>query len=445
MRNYPQSVPSDGPSKLSEYFLPGMLLSMFCFTTFLNPAPTCIVHRVSRVPRICCKQPAIYSAIGLTPVASTTADAMENKPTVPSTSSTTEDPSATTIAQANGGNLIDSDQPTEFVILGSGVSTGLPRISCIIRPTSEYRCTVCHDALNTPDSKNRRCNVSALIRAAGYTVLIDCGKTIRESTMRHFPALKVRNVDAIVLTHGHADAILGLDDARDIQMAPPRIVVGNEVRYGKTDPIPVYLNQPTMDVCKNVFPYLMPSNHTAVDSADKKLNRRVSRLNWQVYTHNDYFKPFKPIPDVPIHLTPVPMYHGGDYICMGYVIHVCASNDPTEAKSYSPKVIAYLSDVSALPEETMAFVTALPRIDLLVVDMLSDASSNIHFSRTDAIKLVRQLRPVEAVAVGMTCSLGLHDQVNEQLAVMKEEGLSFRLAYDGERFPCNFHSISHNS
>lgn len=433
---------------------------MFCFTP---PAvPTCIVHRVSHLPRACrkpsykyCAADVITKAIGnlstffpATPTACTT-DAVEAHPTPPTAcyATNTSDKSnavstsqTMTTIQSNGG-VANTDEPTEFVILGSGVSTGLPRISCIIRPTEAYRCAVCHDALHTPGSKNRRGNVSALVRAAGRTVLIDCGKTIRESTMRHFPTLNVRNVDAIVLTHGHADAILGLDDARDIQMAPRRIVVGNEVRYGETPPTPVYLNEATMTVCRNVFPYLMPPDRTDVTP----VKRRVSRLDWQVFTEKDYFKPFKPVSDAPIELTPVPMFHGGDYICMGYVIRVCATGDPQQPDAPPPKIIAYLSDVSALPEQTMSYIKKIPKIDLLVVDMLTNVESFVHFSRLDAMDLVRQLRPVEAVAVGMTCSMGLHDQVNKELAVMEEEGLSFRLAHDGERFPYYSHTTDQKS
>lgn len=327
--------------------------------------------------------------------------------------------------------LIADDSPTEFVILGSGVSTGLPRISCIIRPTPEYQCKVCHDALHTPHSKNRRCNVSALIRAAGRTVLIDCGKTIREAAMRHFPVLNVRNVDAIVLTHGHADAVLGLDDARDIQMGAPRIIVANEVRYGETVPTPVFLNEATMSVCRNVFPYLMPSY--GQDGTTKDIKRRVSRLDWQVFGEEDYFKPFSPLLDAPIELTPIPMFHGGDYICMGYIIRVYINRSCQT--DVAEKIIVYLSDVSTLPDSSMSFIKALPKIDLLVVDMLTNFENGSHFSRLNAMNLVRQLRPVEAVAVGMTCSLGMHDQVNDELALLKDEGLSFRLSYDGERFP----------
>jgi glyoxylase-like metal-dependent hydrolase (beta-lactamase superfamily II) len=45
-------------------------------------------------------------------------------------------------------------------------------------------------------------------------VLVDAGKTMRDACMRVLPKYGVANVDGILLTHGHADAILGLDDVR---------------------------------------------------------------------------------------------------------------------------------------------------------------------------------------------------------------------------------------
>lgn len=319
-------------------------------------------------------------------------------------------------------------EPTEFVILGSGVSTGIPRISCIIRPNEGRFCKVCHDANDNPNSKNRRCNVSALVRAAGHTVLIDCGKTIREASMKHFPVLGVGNVDAIVITHGHADAMLGLDDTRDIQQGPTRTTLPDgSVKWGEPKPTPVYLNEHTMSVCRNVFPYLMPP-----DEKEKDIKRRVSAISWKMYTEKEYFIPFYPIEGAPIKFIPVPMYHGGTYICMGFVITI------TDPKDESRKMtVAYLSDLNDLPENSLKFLKDLGQIDLLVVDLLTNSEYNTaHFSRRQAIECVKDLRPKEAVAVGMTCSLGLHDEVNGELTEeLRNEGVSLRLAYDGERFP----------
>lgn len=48
-------------------------------------------------------------------------------------------------------------------------------------------------------------------------ILIDCGKTFRDGLLRLFPQHGLKTVSSLLLTHGHADAILGLDDIRDVQ------------------------------------------------------------------------------------------------------------------------------------------------------------------------------------------------------------------------------------
>ena len=53
----------------------------------------------------------------------------------------------------------------------------------------------------------------------------------------------IKKIDAVLLTHGHADAILGLDDLRSWSAF-----------HGK---IPVYLNKECMDVVSRTFPYIL--------------------------------------------------------------------------------------------------------------------------------------------------------------------------------------------
>ena len=103
------------------------------------------------------------------------------------------------------GATCSTGRVSELVLLGSGVSTALPRISCVLRgrldgprdgstdrPPQFVTCEVCRRGMLDPFSPNRRCNVSALVRLDDVSILIDCGKTAREAWMRHLPNVGVK-------------------------------------------------------------------------------------------------------------------------------------------------------------------------------------------------------------------------------------------------------------
>jgi hypothetical protein len=61
----------------------------------------------------------------------------------------------------------------DVLFLGTGVSTAVPRIGCIVRPDqSQPVCTVCHDALRR-NSRNRRGNVSILVVSAAFRLTLE--------------------------------------------------------------------------------------------------------------------------------------------------------------------------------------------------------------------------------------------------------------------------------
>ena len=47
---------------------------------------------------------------------------------------------------------------------------------------------------------------------------IDVGKTFRDAVLRWYPRHGVDALNAVLLTHDHADAVLGLDDLRGLQV-----------------------------------------------------------------------------------------------------------------------------------------------------------------------------------------------------------------------------------
>lgn len=69
---------------------------------------------------------------------------------------------------------------------------------------------------------------------AAHGQVIDVGKTFRESILRWLPRLSpaVEILDSVILTHEHADAMMGLDDLRGMQdpwdMVPIPIFLSSE-------------------------------------------------------------------------------------------------------------------------------------------------------------------------------------------------------------------------
>lgn len=311
----------------------------------------------------------------------------------------------------------------EFVFLGTGVSTALPRISCII--DKRLKCEVCEDGNKNPLSKNRRCNVSAVVRVGNQCILFDCGKTTREAMLRWAPQYGIDGIDAVILTHPHADAILGLDDLRDMQRQNFKVdEQGKKVGPTSKDPIPVYLNKETMDGCISTFPYLLPQ----YDGVPQSKCRRVSKIDWTPFKEDEYYQSLNPLKGADVNITPIPLWHGKDYVCMGYIIRSLSEE--------SGAIIAYLSDVSEVPEKTMEALKALEKIDLLVVDALQQRAHFTHFSLDQAVDLAKELRPQRTLMVGMSCEMGMHEEVNRELAKLKEsDGLQIALAHDGLLLP----------
>jgi phosphoribosyl 1,2-cyclic phosphodiesterase len=312
---------------------------------------------------------------------------------------------------------------SKFVILGSGNSTGVPWLHCVMDP--DTRCSVCADCMDNPSTRNLRNNPCAVLQYAhpdGRTrnILIDCGKTFRDSAMRRFNAAGITSIDAVIITHPHADAYLGLDDLRDI--APDRT-------------LPVYLSENCFLKASRAFTYLVtPPKHTGLF---------IASLDWRIV------KPFVPFIIEDLVVTPLPVEHGepgpmlafefhavldtsvpaslGAIKTGGLAVHDAAplhdgavvpiSNGKTEehadARRHaldepSPDATAatagdrvvYISDVAALPAQTRQYLLSKP-IDLLIIDALAYKPYPTHYSFKQALLCSLDLNAREVIFVGM--------------------------------------------
>ncbi|MBV8776353.1 MAG: MBL fold metallo-hydrolase, partial [Alphaproteobacteria bacterium] len=90
-----------------------------------------------------------------------------------------------------------------ITMLGCGPSTGVPAIG-----PDWGKC-------DPNEPRNRRRRASLLIECRGKTILIDTSPDMREQLLD----ARVNRIDAVVLTHPHADHLHGIDDLRGVNRA----------------------------------------------------------------------------------------------------------------------------------------------------------------------------------------------------------------------------------
>lgn len=115
----------------------------------------------------------------------------------------------------------------EIIFLGTGTSQGVPMIAC--------ECPVCRSS----DVRNRRTRTSIHVVMGGVHIQVDASPEFREQCLR----ANIRRIDTFILTHSHADHVLGMDDLR--RFCDLRDFNG----------IPVYSTRESLARVKEIFPY----------------------------------------------------------------------------------------------------------------------------------------------------------------------------------------------
>ncbi|GAA6008037.1 MBL fold metallo-hydrolase [Rhodotorula paludigena] len=291
----------------------------------------------------------------------------------------------------------------DLLLLGTGTSSSIPSVACLTDETKG--CWCCRSTLNKTDAegqKNARRNTSAVLRvkpsqpdAQEKVILIDCGKTFFSAAVEHWPKAGLREIDAVILTHAHADAILGLDDLR-----------GWTLRGAIQKSIPIYCTQETFNEVSKAFGYLTNTG-SATGGGD------IPALTWHIFPPDESFELCG------VRVTPLAVHHGkffttppSPYPCLGFLFNA---------------QILYLSDVSYIPETVWAQLDAelalarrpvvrqqngtnntngdvakkeKPRLQALVIDCLRIEPFTSHFGIGQAVQAARRLHAQKSYLIG---------------------------------------------
>ena len=255
--------------------------------------------------------------------------------------------------------------PLKITVLGSGTSMGVPTLGC--------PCRVCA----SPDPHDKRLRPSLLLSRNGQNIVIDTTPDFRQQALR----AGMDRLDAILLTHAHADHILGFDDIRPYNIR-------------QRAALPVYSNEETFRIIRRVFAYVFD---------DKPTLSTVPSVTLSVIDG-----PFQLL-GVPF--VPVPLLHG-DMNVLGFRFGRAA----------------YLTDFSSMPDSSMALLEGL---DDLILDALRDIPHPMHQTVDQALALIGKLKPRRAWFTHIAHDLP-HAETNERLAKLGYPQV--QLAYDGLQF-----------
>ena len=124
----------------------------------------------------------------------------------------------------------------KVIILGSGSSSGVPSLSS--EPGGNW------GDCDPANPRNRRTRPSIYIEYKGQKILVDTSTDLRQQYLDN----GLTGLDAVILTHAHADHISGIDDLRKVFAAQGR------------QTIPVYATIETFKGVKGTYNYLFEQN-----------------------------------------------------------------------------------------------------------------------------------------------------------------------------------------
>ncbi|MDD5438158.1 MAG: MBL fold metallo-hydrolase [Patescibacteria group bacterium] len=274
----------------------------------------------------------------------------------------------------------------QILFLGTGPTEAIPR--------EGHTDALCRDA--RAGGKSRRRRSCALVTSGRTTILIDSGPDIFEQLSRHKP----KRIDAVLLTHGHEDAVGGLRDLDEWLSITPR------------------LRHPSLKIREGLGERYVPifTDHLTAE----RLTTRFGRFGHLKFSRLKDYAGFKA---GQLEILPFPVLHTHDVRYKTY--------------GYKFDSFCYASDFYELPKRTK---NLLKELDTVILDgaMYMGVKMPTHMSADATVRLAGELQAKRLVITQSGHTYPPHLQAEKSIkkyaaAHAFEYPKQITLAYDGLR------------
>ncbi len=238
-------------------------------------------------------------------------------------------------------------------ILGSGTSTGIPILGC--------NCEVC----NSTNPANSRLRTSVFLTTAlGKNILVDTTPDLRFQLLTHKPD----SIDAVIMTHDHADHTHGIDDLRPFSF------------YQKKD-LPLYCSPETAESLRRKFDYIF-NPKPVIGGGIPQL--KLIEIPFAPFAIEQEEFEFFSLP------------HGR-----------------IQTTGFRHRSLAYLIDCHDVPDELCEKLNNHP-LDWLIIDCVKPDPHDTHLGFDKTIEIIKKIQPKQAGLIHMGHEWD-HDQLQLRL------------------------------
>lgn len=237
-----------------------------------------------------------------------------------------------------------------LTFLGTGTSQGVPVIGSK------------HPVCLSKDVKDKRLRVSVWIKTNRNSIVIDCTPDFRYQMLRS----GCHKIDALLITHHHADHTAGIDDIRPFCFSQ--------------GPLPIYTSDETAQNLKKRFDYIFETENRYPGAPEVKLN---------IIDHNHSFFINEE------EIIPIQVIHG---------------NLPVLGFRFSN--LAYITDMKTISKDEEK---KLLNLDVLIINALRREPHHSHLNLEEVLNFINRIKPKKTYFTHISHHFGFHEEVSKSL------------------------------